>query len=270
MSVYLEVDHVSFAYHSRHSAILEDVSLEVGVGDFIGILGRNGAGKSTLLKMMAGLLPPRLGTVRVQGVAISSLSPRDRARRIAYVPQDVLPTFPFRISEIVLMGRFPHMSPWSWERPHDLEMATAVMVATDTWRFRDRFLDELSGGERQRVLIARALCQEPTLLLLDEPVTHLDLKGMIEIFELLTRLNSQERITIITILHDLNLAASFCNRLLFLQQGRLVLSGSPREVMQQELLEAIFETRLDLLRDERQSFPLVFPHRTLAPSDGGR
>jgi cobalamin transport system ATP-binding protein len=238
----LTVADVEFAY-GRVPA-LRGVSLTVASGAFVGVVGPNGSGKSTLVKLLSGYLRPQRGTVRLGDNEVSGLRPRERARRIALVPQDMPVTFDFTTLEVVLMGRFPHLSPLGVESARDVSIARAAMRQTRTEALEDRSLGALSGGERQRVLLARALAQQTPILLLDEPTAHLDVNFQIETLRLLRALHSERGVTVLTVLHDLNLASLYCAHLVMLASGRLLAEGPPEVVLTPEQLEAVYDARI--------------------------
>lgn len=222
--------------------VLRDVSLSVEQGAFVGILGPNGSGKTTLLRVLDAALVPQKGGVMVAGRDLSGIRRRELARLIAVVPQEMPSVFPFRVGEIVLMGRAPHLRPMEFEGPRDLEKARRAMEVTEIVHLRDRFMNELSGGEKQRVLVARALAQEPEVLLLDEPTAYLDLKHQVALLQLLTELNRKERLTVIAVTHDLNLASLYCGRLVLLKEGYLYREGSPGQVVTEGTIREVFGT----------------------------
>jgi len=248
--VFLAVEHLSFQYGPH--PVLEDISFELPRGTTLGLIGPNGAGKSTLLRAMAGVLPVTRGLIRLGKEDLRSLAPRQRARIIAVVPQDTVVNFNFTVQEVVLMGRTPHLGRWQQESKADYEIARQAMEATGTWEYRNRYITELSGGERQLVILARALAQKPQLFLLDEPTAHLDLNHQLLVFNLIGRLNCQQNLTTIAVLHDLNLAAQFCSQLLLLNNGRILALGSPQEVITPKNIEKVYGIKV-----------FVYPHPLL-------
>lgn len=235
----LEFRSVSFSYGS--DPLIEDLDLVVGAGEFLGLVGPNGSGKTTIVKLASRVLRPSSGRVLVGGEDVGRLRPRDLARRVAVVPQESGVSFPYRVAEIVLMGRAPYHGPLAFDGEKDLAVAREVMALTDTERLAERYFFELSGGEKQMVVIARALSQEPEILLLDEPTAFLDIRHQIEIYELIRRLNREQGITVVSVMHDLNLAGLYCERLLLLKQGRVVRTGPPGEVLTPASVREVFE-----------------------------
>jgi len=252
----IELSGVTFAYGRR--TVLHQINLAVTAGEFVGLIGPNGSGKSTLLKLLYGHLQPETGTVRLNGADLRKLTPRQVARSVAVVPQDVTDNFGFTVAERVLMGRHPFLGPFDFETEHDLSIAREAMRLTDTAQFAGRTLSEISGGERQRALIASALAQTPETLLLVEPTAMLDIKYQAQIIRLLRRLNRERRTTIVITLHDVNMAALSCRRLVVLKAGRVMQDGPPQTVLTEQRMADIYDVplrRVDallpLLEDER-------------------
>jgi iron complex transport system ATP-binding protein len=251
----LRADRLSAGYHDRQ--VLHDVSFELGRGELCGLLGPNGSGKSTLLKALAGVLRPWSGRAELFGGDVAALSPRAIARRVAVIPQGVSILFPFTVEEVVAMGRHPHLGRFEREGRGDREAVARALDETDTAALAGRPMDELSGGERQRVVIARALAQEPELLLLDEPTTHLDINHQVEVFELLARLNRERGLTVLAISHDVNVCAEYCRRLLVLRAGRLAGDGTPAELVTPELVRDVYGASVSVLANPTSGAPLI-------------
>ncbi|MBU0962163.1 MAG: heme ABC transporter ATP-binding protein [Proteobacteria bacterium] len=223
--------------------VLHEVSLNVEQGAFYMIIGPNGAGKTTLLKALSGLIKPDRGAITIQGRDIRRFSARELARILAMVPQQVALDFPFRVAETVLMGRSPHLDLLAFESRHDRELAQQAMDFTDVSHLAQRRLDEVSGGERQRVIIARAICQQPQIILLDEPTASLDPAHQLKIMDLLERLRHQG-VTVIMVSHDLNLAGVYGDTLVLLKDGEVACLGSPEQVLTEEQLQTSYECSL--------------------------
>ena len=251
----IETNHLSFGYKDR--AVLRDVSLSVAGAEMVAILGPNGSGKTTLLKIFSGLLRGQ-GELKIKGKNIQSYNRRELSQLFAVVQQEARVNFPYSAAEIVLMGRASYHSPLTLENRHDLEVARTSMDLTDCLGFADRYLHELSGGEKQRVLIARALAQEPEILLLDEPSAFLDLRHQIQVFELLLRLNRERGLTIVAALHDLNLAALFFPRLVILCNGRIHRDGAPGEVLTEKTIQEVYGIRVRIEHDSTSQKPQLF------------
>lgn len=243
LPVCLEVRQLSYRY--PHFA-LQAMNFSLHRGELLAIIGPNASGKSTLLKLLAGLLLPDAGAVLVDGRPVGALNLRERARRIAVVQQESPLLFPIRVLPFVLQGRYAYLRALGFEGQDDLEVARQALVATRTGHLAERLVQELSGGEKQRVLLARALAQEPELLLLDEPTLHLDIGFQVELLRLVQQLARREGYAVALVSHELNLAAEFADSVLLLHQGRTLRLGPPAEVLERELLEQVFETELEV------------------------
>ena len=241
----LQAADISFAYGKGQNPVLDRVSVRIERGDLVGIIGPNGSGKTTLLKILAGTLRPTTGTVALDGRPLSLQPRREVARRVALVPQDTYAPFDFTVLEIVLMGRFPHLGAFALEGPEDLAIARRALEATGTSAFEGRAFNSLSGGEKQRVVIAGALAQSPELLLLDEPTASLDLGHQLEVEELLKSLN-RDGVTIVLTTHDLNLAASLCERLVLLRAGSTIAQGRTVDVLTPATVRALYGVDADV------------------------
>lgn len=207
----------------------------------VGLLGPNGSGKTTLLRILSGVYRDYQGAANLNLMPVKNLSYRGLAQFIAVLPQEAFFPFSFLALEVVLMGRTPFKTRFSFDSETDLQIARVCMERTDCWQFAHRDINTLSGGEKQRVLMARALAQQPKILLLDEPASHLDLKHQTELYNLLTDLNQNDGLTILCVVHDLNVASRYFERLLFLKNGQLLLQGETPLVMTEENLQNIFD-----------------------------
>jgi iron complex transport system ATP-binding protein len=224
--------------------VLKNMTFGVNEEDFFIVIGPNGSGKTTLLKLIAGILPLQRGKVMILGKSLSHHSRRQLARSIAFVPQMAVMDFPFNVTELVLMGRSPHLGILGLERKTDLEVAREAMALTGVAHLAQRRVTNLSGGEFQRVSIARAICQKPQILLLDEPTAALDLGHQIRIMDLMEKLKEERQLTVIMVSHDVNLAAMYASRLLLLKEGKIVSQGFPEDVLTYEKLEAAYDCPL--------------------------
>lgn len=236
--VLLQVGDATFAYNGK--AILEQVSFSLAAGEFVGLIGPNGAGKSTLLKLLGGVLQARAGEVSLLGRPLNSYGARRVARLVAHVPQSTSFDFPFTVREVVLMGRSPHLGRFQMEGAADRAIAESAMRTTDTAHLADRFVSTLSGGERQRVFIARALAQEPRVLLLDEPTSNLDIKHQLAVMNLVRSLAHDRNLGVIAAVHDLPQAARYCDRVVILSHGVIAADGTPEAVFTPGRLERVF------------------------------
>ncbi len=233
----LKVKGICFRYGSRE--VLRDVELEARSGEILAIIGPNGAGKSTLLRCINRILKPYPGSVFLDGKELFRLKAQERAQMMGYVPQASGEVFPCTVFETVLMGRKPHLS-WGVGKG-DLEVVGAVLQRMGLVGFAERYLNELSGGEKQKVLLARALAQEPDVLLLDEPTSNLDVKHQLEVLELVRNVAQQQGKCILMVMHDLNLAARFSDQLLMLKDGLVFAAGNPQAVLTPENIKAVYE-----------------------------
>lgn len=253
----LQLSHLCAGYGRQ--LILRDCSLTVNAGEVVALVGPNGAGKSTLIRAVSGVVSVRSGQVRLNGDDLLRLSPVRRARLIAVAPQMIHLPEAFTVGEIVLMGRTPHLPFWAGEGKHDCEIAWAAMRRTQVDSLHDRHAAELSGGEQQRVVIARALTQQPAVLLLDEPTAHLDLKFQMDVLELIRSLAAEQGLAILMTLHDLNQAAVYADRVALMQQGQIAAQGAAREVFTVEQLSQVYGVRVAVSEHPAHGTPLVAP-----------
>jgi len=232
------VEDLRFSYNG--SEILGGIDLEIERGAFHGLLGPNGSGKTTLVKLLSGVLKPTSGSIRLFGEPINDFTPRKLASKVAVVPQGSHVAFPFTALEVVLMGRSPHLGGLSLEGDRDMEIARESMEMTQTWGLRRRSMEQLSGGEAQRVIVARALTQQPKILLLDEATVFLDIKHQIDLMRLLDELHRLKEITILAVTHDLNLAARYLERLSLMRDGTIRAQGPPEDVLTESNILDVF------------------------------
>lgn len=238
---------VSAGYGGRE--VLHEVTLEVAPGEVVGLIGPNGSGKTTILRVASRGLRPAAGEVHVAGRDPYSLRPREAARLVAVVPQELSSAFPFTVRETVLMGRAPYLSAWGGGTEEDLAHARRAMEVADVAHLADRPLDELSGGERQRAIIAQALAQDAPVVLMDEPTTHLDLRHVVDALDLVGTMAREEGKAVLAAFHDLNLAAAAADRIVALVDGRVAAVGTPREVLTRRLVAEVYGVEAE-----------VFPH----------
>ena len=258
----LRAESVSFDYRDSESAFsLDEVSVETAAGSLTGLLGPNGCGKTTLLKLLCGVITPQRGRILIDGQSIDSLTRRDLARHVAVVPQETHPAFEYSVMEMVLMGRHPHLTRFQLEGPADFAIAHEALAATGTDHLADRNYMTLSGGEKQRVIIASALAQQTKILLLDEPTASLDLGYQLEIAVLLAQLNRERRVTMVLATHDLNLAASICDRLVVMRGGRVLAQGATKDVLTGAMVRRLYDVDADVQFHERAGHLTVLPVR---------
>jgi iron complex transport system ATP-binding protein len=258
----LQADGVVFSY--TDGPVLRGVSISLEQGELVGLVGPNGSGKTTLIRVLSGLLAPGRGYVLLGSQNIRRLKRKEIGRRVAVVPQGLHMPFGFSSYEMVMLGRTPHVRPLAGASRHDREIVAEMMLLTATDHLADRPFNDLSGGEQQRVIVAMALAQEPEVLLLDEPVVHLDISHQVEILELIKRLNRDRGLTVLATMHDLNLAALYFDRLLLLDDGRIVREGPPTQVLQEEWIGRVFGAAVQVRNHPTHDCPHVV---LLPPTD---
>jgi iron complex transport system ATP-binding protein len=257
----LEVRNLSFSFGNKK--VLRGISFGVAPGEFLGLMGPNGSGKTTLLRCLMKFLPTDVNSILVDQKPLDVLSPTELARTFAVVPQSSATDFTFTAYDIVMMGRIPHISSrLAGATKKDALAVRKAMERTDTWQFASRPFFGLSGGERQRVIVARAIAQQPKALLLDEPTVYLDINGQFEIMDLIRKLNREEGITVIAVLHDVNLAARYCSRIAMLSHGMLEAIGSPKEVLTPDIIQSVYGVDVVVRKDPFTDAVYVVPHAT--------
>ena len=262
MTPTISADNISISYGDHH--VIQQFSLAVDQGGFIGILGPNGCGKTTLLRALSRILKPDQGAVFIEGLDAESYDSRTLAKTIGCVGQETDVAFPFTVREIVLMGRYPHIGKLAPLSAKDLAIADEAMKTTNTLYLADRLITEVSGGERQRVLIARTLTQQPKILLLDEPTSHLDINHQIEIMDLIRDLTP--KITIIGVFHDLNLASYYCDRIVIMKEGKILAVGTPEEVLTPEKIRESFSVKMMVATHPLTGKPSLIPEYGFQPA----
>ncbi|MEJ2672463.1 MAG: ABC transporter ATP-binding protein [Deltaproteobacteria bacterium] len=257
----IRVEGLDLGYEDR--LVLAGLNFQVNRGEFVGILGPNGSGKSTLLHALSGLLRPLGGRIVVKSEALGGLPSRLRAQILAVVSQTTEVRFPFSCLQIVLMGRYPHRRRLGTLTDADLIFALKSMRRTTTMHLKERTITEISGGECQRVVIARALAQEPEILLLDEATSSLDVRKKLEIFEIIKYLNETRGLTVLCAMHDLNLAALYCRRLMFVKEGQILVDGSTEQVFTPETLAQVYDTPMEVVQhpDHQRPYAVMLPLR---------
>ena len=248
--VRLSVEQVSYAYAPNPSQAplftLEAMSFQAKPGELVAILGPNASGKSTLLKLISGALPPLSGRIFLNGFETHSLPVKTRAQRIALVQQESRLLFPSRAWEFVMQGRHPYGGGLRFESEEDILIANNALAQVGAAELADRWMDKISGGEKQRVILARALAQQPLLLLLDEPTLHLDIGAQVDLLDSLRRLAAQNRYTVVVVTHELNLAGEYADQVVLMQRGKCLRVGPPATVLQREILEQVFQAPLSV------------------------
>ena len=259
----LQLHNVTLAYGTR--VVLQNISFETQQGEILGIVGPNGCGKSTLIKAITRVLPPSSGHILLDGRDVAKMSPGEIARLTAVVPQTPVLPEAFTALEVVLMGRTPHLGFLRYESQRDVSIALHAMEMTQTSHLTERRIGELSGGERQRLVIARALTQEPRIILLDEPTAHLDINYQVETLDLISSLCAQQGLTALIALHDLNLAAQYCDRIIMISDGRIYAEGLPREVITEQNVRQVYGAEVCVTPHPVNSLPA-----TLITANGSR
>ncbi|MBL7151669.1 MAG: ABC transporter ATP-binding protein [Candidatus Omnitrophica bacterium] len=253
----LQVHDLTCGYDTKF--FLKNINFKIKEKEFVGIIGPNGSGKTTLLRALTKIIRPRQGSIYLEGDNIENLTFKELAKKIAVVSQGLDMELRMEAEEYVLLGRIPYRRGWQFIEAHfDRDIAEGAMASTDTLKFRDRLMENLSGGERQLVVIARALAQQPKLMLLDEPTSHLDITHQVAVLDLLKRLNSNNGLTVAVVLHDLNLASEYCDRLILLQDGRIYKIGIPQEVLTYQTIEEVYKTVVVVKQNPVSLKPYVF------------
>ena len=251
----LRAANVHYAYDSQ--VVLRGVDVLVEAGEFVGIIGPNGSGKTTLLRVLGGVIQPSRGQVHFEGRAVSDVSRTELARRMACLTQTVNVNLPFTVEQVVLLGRHPHLKRFQRIGSRDLQIAAAAMEDAAVAELAEKLITEISAGERQRVFIAMALAQQPELLMLDEPTSHLDIAHQVRIYELLTRLHRRGNLTVVLVSHDLNLAAEYCRKIILLHAGRVAQQGPAAQVIRKEILEEVYGTEVTVQTNHTTGRPHV-------------
>jgi len=264
----IEIEGLEAGY--RDAPVLRGISCLIEPGEMVGVIGPNGAGKTTLLRALTGLIKPARGTIRLLGENLEDISARRRARLVGVVPQSVDTPMAFTVEEIVAMGRTAALKSWGRPAGRDRRIIEKALVYTDTADMRGRFFSELSGGEKQRAVIAMVLAQEPRIILMDEPTSHLDINHRIEIMQIVERLNGEAGVTVLMVSHDLNLSAEFCRRLVLVHHGRIVSDGAPAQVLKEETLRRVYECDVRVQCGPADGSVTVAPAPRLLPEHSGR
>jgi iron complex transport system ATP-binding protein len=255
MDIY-NIKNLSCGYGKEE--IIKNVSLNIQQGEFIGIIGPNGSGKTTLFRAICGIIKPSKGNVLYKNKNLLNITSREIAREVSVIPQLLETPFSFSVEEFIMMGRFPHSGRFFTQKQKDWAVLENVINMTDISALRNRKISELSGGERQRVIVAQGFMQEPILMLLDEPTAHLDITHQIQIMDLLKRFNKKNNLTIIIVLHDLNLAGSYCDRLILLNHGEIFKEGTPQEVLTYQNIEHVYSTTVIVKENPLNNKPYIF------------
>lgn len=254
METIIRGENIRFSYDGVE--VLKGVNISIGRGKMIGLLGANGAGKSTLLKILCGILNPRSGRLLYKSGEIRKVDKRELAKKIAFVPQNSTFGFPFTVAEVVLMGRAPYIGRFEFEREPDWKAAFNAMETVGVGHLQGRFVTEISGGERQLASLARALAQEPEIMVLDEPATFLDVKHKTEVMKLLRRLKDKRNISVVAATHDIFSALFYFDEIIMLKDGKVFAEGNTEEVLNDEILTAVYGIEVSVRREDGKVFVL--------------
>ena len=249
------LNNLNFSYNEKH--ILKNINISFERNKFYSILGPNGSGKTTLLKNILKALPTTDKTIYIDAFDINNYKNKDLAKKMSSVPQNTNLEFDFTSFDVVLMGRSPHLKRFERESNKDYEIVREAMEITNTWHLKDKYINQLSGGERQKIIIARALAQESSIILLDEPISNLDIQNQIEIMDTLKFLNRD--VTIISVLHDLNLAAQYSDYILLLKNGEIFSKGTPEKVLNVNNLKYVYDVNTYIIKNPVTGKPHIIP-----------
>lgn len=257
MDKIIEVEGLNFKYDER--LILNDAAFDVEPGSFVSIIGPNGSGKTTLLKNISGVLRPLSGSITLKGRGIEKYKKKELARIVAYVPQSTTIDFGFTVEDIVMMGRSPYMGPFGSETIEDIRIAEASMKLVGIYELKDKKINEISGGEKQRAIIACALAQKPEIILMDEPVSNLDIQHQIKVLNLVKKLCEEQNMTAIVVLHDLNLSSEYSDNIILMKDGRIEKAGSPDEIINEDNIKRVYNTDTFLIKSPVSGRPYIIP-----------
>lgn len=261
MEAVIKAKGLVFGYKDQE--VLRQLDIEIPAGAFTAVVGPNGCGKTTFVKQVIKSLKPKSGDLFLFGKPISSYSYKALGKIVAYVPQATEIGFDFTVEEVVVMGRYAHLKRFQSEGVEDRKIVEKAMKATGVWALKDKFANELSGGEQQRVVVARALAQEPKLLILDEPISHLDLHHQVELMELIRSLAKEQGITVVAIIHDLNLAMDYSDYVMMMKSGRVHAFGKPQETISAKSIRSIYNLEVCMIENPVTGNPHVIPMVTL-------
>jgi iron complex transport system ATP-binding protein len=258
--VVIKTKDLNWSYNG--TKVLDNVSIDIRFGTFTGILGPNGAGKTTLLKLILNLLQVEKNSILIRGIDINTYSRKELARIEAYVPQNVKIDFNFTVEQVVIMGRTPFLGRFESESSKDIGIAEWAMKETGVLEFKNKLITHLSGGELQRVIIARALTQEPIIMALDEPTSHLDIQHQINILSILRTLAKREGLTIVAVLHDVNHALEYCDNLFLMDKGKIVNTGSPKDVITPKVMKEVYNLDVKITKNPFTGNPYMIHEYT--------
>jgi len=253
----ISIKNLSYSYSKK--SILNDISFDINKGEIFIVIGPNGSGKTTLMKAISGLIKIKRNTVCIFDKLYEQYSRRSLAKTIAFVPQQIPSDFPFTVEELVMLGRSPHLGILGLDQKEDLEIARESMEFTGILPLAQRRIPQLSGGERQRVFISRAICQQPSIIILDEPTAALDLAHQIKIMDLMEKLKNKKEMTIIMVSHDINLASEYANSMLILANGKIISIGNPNKILNFKILEKVYGCNILIDKSPLSNVPRIIP-----------
>ena len=252
----IEINDLNFSYEEE---VLSNININIEKGKFYSILGPNGSGKTTLLRLISKALDINNSVIFLEKEDINQINTKALSKKMAVVPQSTEIEFDFSVQDIVMMGRTPHIKRFSSEGVNDIKISNQAMKSTNTWNLRKKKINELSGGERQRVIVARAIAQDTDIILLDEPVSHLDIHHQIEIMNQIRQLNQNNNITIITVLHDLNLAAAYSDYIILMHNGKVHSCGSPTKILNEETIKNVYDLDVYVTKNPKTGNIFIMP-----------
>ena len=253
----IEIITIDFRY--KEKLILNNINCTIQKGEFLGIIGPNGSGKTTLLKLLCGLVQPEKGSILIQGTPLIQINHNERAKIISFLPQEYQPFDYAKVYHTVMLSRTPYLYHSFFEKKEDIEAVRNAMLIAEVTHLSDRYIHELSGGEKQMVYIAKLIAQNTDIIILDEPTTFLDIKHVIKIMNIIKKINKEKKITVIASMHDLNIAAMYCTRILMLKKGTIVSLGTPKEVLTYEKIKNTFDTEFYIDTNDLTGEPIVLP-----------
>jgi iron complex transport system ATP-binding protein len=253
----IKIDKLNWKYAEKE--IIKDVDLQIERGKFYAIVGPNGSGKTTLLKNILRHLEPSANKVFIDGKDLIAYGYKELAMQLASVPQNTQLSYDFSAYDVVMMGRSPYIKRFSSETKEDSLIVKKAMDLTDTWQLRDANIQEISGGERQRVIIARAIAQQTNVMLLDEPISNLDMNHQIQVLDTVKRLCNDHQLTVVTVLHDLNIASQYADEIIFVKDGQVLEAGYPERVLRKELIDEVYGSNFHIMDNPITRKPLIIP-----------
>lgn len=252
----IRINNLCFSFEHE---VLKDININIERGKFYTILGPNGSGKTTLLRILSKSLQMEKGDIFLDGINVAQIKPTLLAKKMAVVPQSTEIEFDFSVQDIVLMGRTPHNTRFSSESEKDIKIAINAMKCTNTLQLKNKSINKLSGGEKQRVVVARAIAQDTEIILLDEPISHLDIHHQIEIMNQLRQLNKNKNITIVAVLHDLNIAAAYADHMILMHDGGVYSEGTPVEVLTEDIIKQVYGLEVYITKNPKTGKTFIMP-----------